>query len=132
LEDAIPEEAVLDASVLLAILHREPGLDRALQVAANAVISSVNLAEVQSKLVERGIDSRAAWASIQSLNCRSIPFDDIQARLAGDLVARTHPRGLSLGDRACLALALERKATVYTADRNWKDLNLGVDVEVIR
>jgi ribonuclease VapC len=132
LEGPIPGEAVLDASVVLAILHREPGLDRALQFAANAVISSVNLAEAQSKLVERGIDPGAAWASIQSLSCQSIPFDDRHALLAGALVARTHARGLSLGDRACLALALERKAKAYTADRNWKNLNLGIEIEVIR
>ncbi len=132
MEGATPEAAVLDASVLLAILHREPGLDRALQVVAHGVISSVNLAEVQSKLVERGIDPETAWASIQSLKCPSIVFDDHHAQLAGALVARTHSRGLSLGDRACLALALERRATAYTADHNWKNLNLGIDIEVIR
>jgi PIN domain nuclease of toxin-antitoxin system len=44
----------------------------------------------------------------------------------------TRPYGLSLGDRACLALAIRRKATVYTTDAAWKNLNLGIEVEVIR
>jgi PIN domain nuclease of toxin-antitoxin system len=59
-------------------------------------------------------------------------FDDLQARLAGELVTQTRPYGLSLGDRACLALAIQRKATVYTTDAAWKKLNLGIEVEVIR
>ena len=66
------------------------------------------------------------------LRCESVPFDEVQARLAGELVAQTRPYGLSLGDRACLALAIQRKATVYTTDAAWKKLNLPIEVEVIR
>ena len=44
----------------------------------------------------------------------------------------TRPYGLSLGDRACLALAIQRKAAVYTTDAAWKNLNLGIEINVIR
>ena len=48
------------------------------------------------------------------------------------MIAQTRPYGLSLGDRACLALAIQRKATVYTTDAAWKNLNLSIEVDVIR
>ena len=54
------------------------------------------------------------------------------ARLAGDLVTKTRPLGLSLGDRACLALGLALKAAVYTADRSWNKVKIGVRIHVIR
>jgi ribonuclease VapC len=125
-------EIVFDASALLAILKRERGADRALAALDQAVISTVNVAEVQSKLIEAGLDRHAAWASIEFLGCRSVAFSEALAREAGSLIATTRPFGLSLGDRACLALAIERKAKVYTTDRNWKNLSLGIEIEVIR
>jgi PIN domain nuclease of toxin-antitoxin system len=128
----LKNEVVFDASVLLAILQQERGVGRALEVAERAVISAVNLAEVQTKLVEKGNDTRVALQLIQSTDCTSIPFEDIQAAVAGSLVAVTRRYGLSLGDRACLALALVRKAPVYTTDRVWSQLDLDLKVEVIR
>jgi len=59
-------------------------------------------------------------------------FDEEQARVAAELIGKTRPIGLSLGDRACLALAIERKAAVYTTDKAWKQLDLGIEVAVIR
>jgi PIN domain nuclease of toxin-antitoxin system len=59
-------------------------------------------------------------------------FDEQQARIAGDLVAQTRPIGLSLGDRACLALGIALKLPVYTAEKSWKKLKLGVPIHVIR
>jgi len=67
-----------------------------------------------------------------AFGCEMSFFDDLQARLAGELIARTRPYGLSLGDRACLALAIQRKAAVYTTAAAWKNLALGIEVEVIR
>jgi PIN domain nuclease of toxin-antitoxin system len=60
------------------------------------------------------------------------PFSDEQARIAGDLIAKTEKLGLSLGDRSCLALAIVLKAPVYTTEQVWKNLKLGVPIHVIR
>lgn len=124
---------VLDASVLLAVLNGEPGADRLTPQLLNVATSStVNLAEVQSKLVSRGVDPEDAWKATLSPIREAAAFTDEQAKIAGSLVARTSPFGLSLGDRACLALGIALKAPVYTADRSWKNLKLGIRIHVVR
>jgi ribonuclease VapC len=124
---------VLDASALMALLNQEPGADRlSPDLLADAICSTVNLAEVQSKLVERGIRPDDAWSTALSPIRESVAFTDEHAKLSGSLIREIRPLGLSLGDRACLALALELKAPVYTADRSWKNLKLGVRIHVIR
>jgi len=124
--------AVLDASALMALIRGEPGADIVVACLSRAIISAVNQAEVQTKLVSAGIDEALAWWHIAEARCPSVPFDEDQARIAGALVRVTRPYGLSLGGRACLALALQRKAAVYTADAAWKNLGLSVEVNVIR
>lgn len=124
---------VLDASALLAILNQEPGAEKLTPELLSAAISgTVNLAEVQGKLVEQGISPDDAWEATVSPVREVVPFTSEHAKLAGSLVARTRPLGLSLGDRACLALGLVLKAPVYTADKSWKNLKLGVRIHVIR
>ena len=125
-------DVVLDASALMALLRGEEGADKVLACLSRAVISTVNQAEVQTKLVASGLDEQLAWWHIDELGCPSVPFDEQQARAAGGLVKVTQPLGLPLGDRACLALALERKAVVYTTDKVWANLALGMQIEVIR
>ena len=124
---------VLDASAMLAVIHKEDGSDRLpLELLMNAVVSTVNLAEVQSKLVSKDWDPEAAWEDAKAVIHEAEPFTTGHARMAGSLIAQTRSLGLSLGDRACLALAIELKAPVYTADRSWKDLKLGIRIHVIR
>lgn len=124
---------VLDASALLALLNNEPGADKLTPELLNTAASStVNLAEVQAKLVARGIDPDEAWEATVAPIRASADFTAEHARLAGTLVTQTRSLGLSLGDRACLALALSIKAPVYTADKSWKNLKLGVRIHVIR
>jgi PIN domain nuclease of toxin-antitoxin system len=120
------EIAVLDTSALMAVLRDEPGAVRVAPLLESGLVSSVNLAEVQTKLVLAGLEDQLAWWHIDELKCQSVPFDDGQALIAGSLARTTKPYGLSLGDRACLALAIQRKATVYTTDAVWKNLDLGV------
>jgi ribonuclease VapC len=126
---------VLDTSVVLAILHNEPGseffLER-LNLLSRSVISAVNVAEAFGKLVERGMEAEEAWDAIMGAVPEVVDFDKEQARVAGELLPRTRSKGLSLGDRACLALAMVLRSPVYTADRAWKDLNFGVKVHVVR
>jgi PIN domain nuclease of toxin-antitoxin system len=125
--------AVLDASALIALLNQEPGADQLTpDILINAVSSTVNVAEVHGKLVERGLPPDKAWqASINSIS-EAVPFTAEHAKIAGGLMAQTRQFGLSLGDRACLALALQMKAPVYTADRSWKNLKLNLRIHVIR
>ena len=124
---------VLDASAILVVIHQEPGHEKLTpQLLADAVGSAVNLAEVHSKLVGSGWTSDEAWEDATSPVQEVVSFDEGHAKIAGDLITQTRPLGLSLGDRACLALALSLKAPVYTADRTWKSLKLNVRVHVIR
>ena len=124
---------VLDASALLAFLNDEPGADKLTPDLLNVATSStVNLAEVQSKLVSRGIDPADAWEATLSSIREAAVFTDEQAKIAGSLVAQISPLGLSLGDRACLALGIALRAPVYTADRSWKNLKLGIRIFVVR
>src|SRR5207244_7137824 len=106
---------VLDASALLAILNQEPGAEKLTpELLSTAAISTVNLAELHGKLVGRGLSPDDAWEAALSPIREAVPFSSEHARLVGDLVVQTRPVGLSLGDRACLALGLALKASVYT------------------
>jgi len=126
-------EIVLDASAMLAVLRGEPGSEKLpVEMLRNAVGSAVNVAEVQTKLVGRGEDADEAWEDVMSAIGGVVPFTADQARIAGSLVKQTRALGLSLGDRACLALGMALKAPIYTADRSWKGLNLGIRIHVIR
>lgn len=122
---------VLDASVILAVLGQEPGSEVISRHLGNTVVSTVNLAEVHGKLMSRGVPGDAAWEGAISLAGEIIDFNSEQAQLAGTLLPPTHHLGLSLGDRACLALAILLKAPVYTTDRVWKKLKLGVKIHVV-
>jgi PIN domain nuclease of toxin-antitoxin system len=124
---------VLDASALLAVLNREPGAEKLTpQLLSDATSSTVNLAEVQGKLVSRGIKPDEAWKAALSPIREAAVFTGEQAKIAGSLIAQTSSFGLSLGDRACLALGIALKASVYTADRSWKNLKLGIRIHVVR
>jgi PIN domain nuclease of toxin-antitoxin system len=124
---------VLDASAILAVINAEPGAEKLTpQLLSRAVASTVNLAEVQAKLVSRGWTSEQAWEDATSPIREAVPFDEQQARIAGDLGAQTRRLGLSLGDRACLALGTALKLPVHTAERTWKKLNVTIAIHLIR
>ncbi|MFY9682030.1 MAG: type II toxin-antitoxin system VapC family toxin [Candidatus Sulfotelmatobacter sp.] len=126
---------MLDTSALLAILHDEPGsqlFTQQFDLLENAVMSAVNVAEAYGKLVGRGIGPGDAWEAVTAPVPEIIDFDKEQAKIAGGLLLQTRSLGLSLGDRACLALGIALRAPVYTADRAWKDLRLKVSIHVIR
>jgi ribonuclease VapC len=124
---------VLDASALLAILNQEAGSDKLTpELLSVAACGAVNLAEVQGKLVQQGLAPDDAWEATLSPVREAVPFTPDQAKLAGSLIAETRPSGLSLGDRACLALGAALNAPIYTADKSWKNLKIGVRIHVIR
>ncbi len=99
---------------------------------ADAGISAANYAEVGARLLDSGLRPDAIFESLRLLALAVMPFDRESAEAAITLREPTRSRGLSLGDRACLALTLAEGAIAITADRTWKDLNLGCEVELIR
>ena len=126
-------EVVFDASAMLAVIQHERGAENlTVEIRQNAIASTVNLAEVQSKLVKKGYDPEEAWEDTLSTVIAEEPFTRDQARIAGDLIATTEKYGLSLGDRSCLALAIALKAPVYTTEQLWKILKVGIPIHVIR
>ena len=125
-------EAVLDSSAVLAFLRGETGADRVAPRLATSVVSAVNYTEIISRLIDFGSAADAAVLSARELNMQVRPLDALGAADAGALRATTKSRGLSLGDRACLALGKRLGLPVYTADRAWAELDLGVEVVLIR
>ena len=123
---------VLDASALLAMLNDEPGGERVADMLPQVQISAVNLSEVVAKLAEHGMPEPAIHSALEGLGLKVIDLDRALAYRAGMLRPPTKALGLSLGDRACLALGLQSDAPVVTADRVWSELELRIDVLVIR
>jgi ribonuclease VapC len=126
-------KVVLDASAILAMLNDEPGAEKITpELLSRASTSAVNLAEVQTILVRKGGDPDESWALAVDPIPDVEPFTAEQARIAGTLIQKTRSLGLSLGDRACLALAIALDAPVYTTDQLWRKLRLGVPIHVLR
>ena len=132
MRESLDKSAVLDSSSVLAVLFDEPGGASVSDLFNGGLLSAVNLAEILTKLKQGGWDTNFALGRVLKMGFEVCPYEAEQARLTSELIDQTRPYGLSLGDRACLALAMQRNATVYTTDRVWKDLKLGIDIEVIR
>lgn len=125
-------EYVLDASALLALLNAETGADLVQDFLPDASISTVNLAEVVTRLSAVGMPENDIRNTLTLLGLEVIHFDEEQAYQAGLLYSYGRVYGLSLGDRACLALARTSAATAVTADRAWEELDLGIEIKLIR
>jgi ribonuclease VapC len=123
---------VLDASAVLAVLNQEPGAEAVKERLAESSMSLVNTVEVGTKLVDRGMTAEAARDAIDLLEIAMVDFDQELAEAAIELRDQTRAVGLSLADRACLALALREQATALTADRVWSGVEVGCKIEVIR
>lgn len=126
------KETVLDATALLALLQEEPGAERVAEAIPHASISTVNLAEVVGKLADSGMPEEAVRSALAGIGIKVIPFGEDLAYHTGLLRPLTSAYGLSLGDRACLALGHRLNQPVLTADRVWLSLKIGVNVRVIR
>jgi len=131
-EASAPTVAVLDASALLALLFAEPGAERVADVIGEgAVISTVNLSEVAALLVRHGQEPEQALGAVREQVAVEL-FTPEDALAAARLSPLTAPKGLSLGDRACLALAKRLAARAVTAERAWAQLDIDVRIELIR
>jgi PIN domain nuclease of toxin-antitoxin system len=125
-------EVVLDASALLALLNRESGHEEIAEVIRDAAISAVNLSEVAAKLADRGMPGEAIREALEGLALEIHDFSQELAYQAGLLHPLTTSKGLSLGDRACLALGQQLNLLVLTTDQVWEELDLGVEVRLVR
>jgi PIN domain nuclease of toxin-antitoxin system len=123
---------ILDASALLASLFAEPGHEKVDPHLDKACISSVNLAEVVAKLTMSGVPQKEIQKILNELDLQVEGFDAPRAISTGALITQTAKAGLSLGDRACLALAIELDLPALTADKAWRKTNAGARVELIR
>lgn len=129
---APPAACVLDASALLAFVQGEPGGDAVERVLSTALVSSVNWSEVVQKALAGGVETAGLREDLAALGLTIVPFTPEDAELTALLWPRTRALGLSLGDRACLALGQRLQLTALTADRSWTRLELPVDVQPIR
>ncbi len=123
---------VLDASSLLAFLHDEPGADRVWSALSGAMVCAVNWSEVVQKSLQRQVDITGMRQEFTEAGAVFVPFTAEHAEIAALLWDKTRAFGLSLADRACLALAMERQLPILTADRAWSGLSLGLDIQFIR
>lgn len=125
---------VLDTSAVLAYLFDETGADKVAPIldSGAAVISSANYAETVSKLFDLKMPSAAIQETMDSLEMECIALSEEQAFISGELRLISKAFGLSLGDRACLALGIEAKHPVYTADKAWAKVSTNCDVVLIR
>jgi PIN domain nuclease of toxin-antitoxin system len=122
---------VLDASALLAFLQDEPGGQTVEELLGTSAISSVNWSEVIQKALEKKTPVESLREELESLGLEIMPFTAELAEKTAYLRAETRPFGLSLGDRACLALADDLGRPAVTTDRIWRDLTLRVEVRVV-
>jgi ribonuclease VapC len=123
---------VLDASALLAFLHEEPGSDPVAHALEGASVSAVNWSEVLQKSLHRKVEIEGMQQEFIEVGVSFEPFTPRQAETAARLWPRTRRHGLSLADRACLALAMDKALPVLTADRAWSELALDIEIRVVR
>lgn len=123
---------ILDSSAILAVIREEAGAERVASAIPEARVSAANVVEIIAKLIDLGHTPDTASEIVASLSVETLSFSEADGELAGRLREKTRRLGLSLGDRACLATAIRRNATVLTADRAWADLDVGCRIELIR
>ncbi len=126
-------KVVLDASALLALIQQERGAETVKPLLKSAVMSAVNIAECLTALQRADVLPEEALGLITDIITVIVPFDVEQAACVAKLQSKVKHKGLSLGDRACIALGIKLQAPIYTADRVWAELQLdGVEIKLIR
>jgi PIN domain nuclease of toxin-antitoxin system len=123
---------VFDASAVLAFVFDERGADVVQGYLSSAIICAPNVTEIVTRLIDEGRTADEASNQYLALGLPVIELDRALALRAGVLRTIGRDRGLSLGDRACLALAERKNLVAVTADRAWQNLDLGVEIRLIR
>lgn len=126
------ERYVLDASAVMCLIRNESGADTVKSALPDSCMSAVNLAEIIAKMSELGMAESLITQVLDPLQLKIVPFDSDLARASGLLRPATRALGLSLGDRACLALAAKLGATALTTDQAWSALSGVASVTLLR
>jgi PIN domain nuclease of toxin-antitoxin system len=125
-------KVVLDASALIAYIRKEPGAENIIDLLPYTIMSAVNYAEVATVLSKLDMTSEIIGNTLKNFISNIIPFDQSQALVTGILQRQTKTKGLSLGDRACIALGIHLQVPIYTADKIWAELELDrADIRLI-
>ena len=122
----------MDSSAVVAALLEEPGGEEMARRDGPFLISTVNLCEVLERLAVGSAAEAPTLAMLEDLGLVLVDFTPDLAAMAARLKAPTRSVGLSLGDRACLALALRERTPVLTGDRAWSKVDVGVEIVMIR
>ncbi len=124
---------VLDASAVLAFLYQEPGAEDVATRLNGSIISSVNFAEVLQKASAEGFDLVQVAALLRTMVEGVVPFDDAMAVDTAALWSTTRAAGLSLADRACLALTAAVGGVAVTTDKAWSGVEVpNASVHIVR
>lgn len=127
---------VLDASAVLALVRDEVGSGLVERHLDDALLASVNLAEVLAKHVDQDVDPRPVTGWLRALGVRIEPVTEADAQTQASIRALERAQlgsvALSLGDRLCLATAMRHDRPAMTADRAWAELDLPIEVTLIR
>jgi PIN domain nuclease of toxin-antitoxin system len=115
---------VLDASAVLALVRDEPGANKVAPYIGRAAISAVNLQEIIKELLLSGLDEPTSRELLDELRLDVRAHDTQAAYAAAALHAQTRQYGRGLGDRSCLALAVQLGVPALTADREWKKVKV--------
>jgi ribonuclease VapC len=126
------EVIVLDASAIIAVIQSEPGGDLVLDLKTKPLVSTVNIVEARTKLFDFGHTAAQVDELMKLVDMIEVDFTSAQSRIASGMRDTTRHAGLSLGDRACLALAVEKNAVAMTTDQQWAKVDVAVRVELIR
>ena len=129
----VNNKVILDASALLALIQEEAGAEVIKPLLKFSVMSAVNVTEALSILQRADISPKEGLSLITDIVTTILPFDLEEAEQTAKLHPLVQSKGLSLGDRACIALGIKLQLPIYTADRVWKELQLeGTDIKLIR
>lgn len=126
-------KVVFDASALIALFAKEKGYELIKTHLKDAIISSVNIAEVYKYCIEvQNLTKDEANSLIKLADIKIVDFSEEQALITAELVHKTKLYGLSLGDRACIALAMLKNHPVLTCDKIWQKVDVGLEFIMAR
>ena len=124
---------VFDSSVLIMLFAKEPGYESVRQNLKHAIISTVNIAEVYKYCIEvQNLTEDDCRNLIKLSGIKIIDFCEEQALISAKIIKQTKQYGLSLGDRGCLALAMSKNYSIFTCDKIWQKVDLGVEFIMAR
>jgi len=126
-------EYILDSTALIALVGLETGSQQIAGLLKHSAVSAVNLAETVNKLLEKGFSQAEVRVSLAKLELNVEDWSEAMAYRSAEFTQYNKSHGLSLGDRACLTLAKQLRATAVTSDRAWRRIpSLGVRIMIFR